>query len=111
MKNQYNLSSKLRSRITIQKSYEIIDDSGGTTANWVDVIKVFAYVLPLEIPLSAEHIYTNQIITSNYYKFIMRYIPGITCKMRVVYKERFFNIQNVINELEENKILKIIAKE
>ncbi|MFV9875394.1 MAG: head-tail adaptor protein [Rickettsiales endosymbiont of Dermacentor nuttalli] len=54
--------------------------------------------------------YANQVITSACYKFIIHYKPNITCKMRILFKNRVFNVQSIINELE-NKILRIIVQE
>jgi SPP1 family predicted phage head-tail adaptor len=60
---------------------------------------------------SVERFDFGHIITEGYIMFKIRYIPGITTKMRVVFKNRMFEIKRVIDPNESERVLKIIAIE
>lgn len=97
-------------RIAFYSAKEIIDELDQVTfefeyfcSAWcaIKTIKGYEY-------FSAGRV-SNQF--ENEYRFIIRYIPGITNLMQIKYKERTFKITEILNDDEANKTITIIAKE
>lgn len=53
----------------------------------------------------------GNLITETYFMFRLRFVKGITNDMRIRFDDRIFEIKRVINHLERNCILRIIALE
>lgn len=99
---------ELRHKIIIQTPTESSDSYGGFTATWATFATVWAALNPVrnrEYPISLQ----NE--TRTLHKITIRYVAGLTDKMRVNFGGRIFNITSIINREERNIVLDIIAEE
>lgn len=99
---------KLRHRITIQE-YTVSQDSyGAGIESWADRATAYASVSPI----SGKELYTAQQLHAEVTtKITMRYMDGITPKMRVFFNSRSFEILSVLNFEERNVELNLLCKE
>lgn len=80
---------------------------------WIEKLTVYAEIIPLcdNKFLALENISFGHVITGGYFLFKIRFIKNITTNMRIIFKEREFEIKRVINVEEKGKFLNIIALE
>ena len=99
---------KLRHMITIQEYTATRDSFGAEVEGWSDKVSVFASVTPM----SGKEYFTSQQLNAEVTtKITIRYLAGITPKMRVMFGNRIFEILSVLN-FEERKIeLNLMCKE
>lgn len=95
------------------KFLENIMGEGIEEDRWVEKFTVYAEIKPLcdNKFLALENISFGHIITEGYFLFNIRFIKDITTKMRILFKEREFEIKRIINVQEKSKFLNIIALE
>jgi len=99
----------LRHRITIQQPIEIRNEVGEVIQSaWQDFTTVWAAIEPLR---GREYFDAQQINAEVTSRIRIRYRPGIKPKMRVVYGERIFDIQSVIDVEERHKEIHLMCKE
>ncbi|QWE17311.1 phage head closure protein [Polynucleobacter sp. AP-Nino-20-G2] len=98
----------LRKRLIIQSRSQVQDDYGQPLTAWVDVETVWGAVEPVS---GRESISADAMQSSVTYQVVMRYRPGITAKMRIKYDNRFFDIQDVIDENERHRMLTLLCVE
>lgn len=98
----------LRHRITIQQPVESSNTFGEVEKTWQDVATVWASIEPLR---GREYFDSQQINAEVTTRIRIRYRPGIKPKMRVVYGERIFDIQSVIDVEERHKEIHLMCKE
>lgn len=101
-------SGKLRHEITIQALTSMQDSYGGQTESWSTFATVRASVEPLQ---GREYFASQQVQAEVTTRFRIRYLSGVTPKMRVLYDGRTFNVASVINPNERNHELHIMAYE
>ena len=101
-------TGSLRHRITIQKSLSSRDSFGADVPDWEDVATVWASVEPLS---GREFFAAKQINAEISTKITLRYLTGVQSEMRIVFKDRVFNIITVINSEERNISLVLMCKE
>ncbi|MGB9780623.1 phage head closure protein [Caldanaerobacter sp.] len=99
---------ELRHRITIQQPVESSNTFGEVEKTWQDVATVWASIEPLR---GREYFNSQQINAEVTTQIRIRYRPGIKPKMRVVYGERIFDIQSVIDVEERHKEIHLMCKE
>lgn len=92
-------SGKLRHKILIEKVTETINDAGEVTENWVEFANIWAQIMPL---VGREYWSSRQIESEVTGKIRIRYLPGITPKMRINSNNKIYNIEAVINVEERN---------
>jgi SPP1 family predicted phage head-tail adaptor len=98
---------RLNKLIVVQSREETTDEYGGPVYEWGDVSTVWARILPLSgRDLIAAQAAQNETVT----RFFIRYRSDITTDMRIVYKEKNYDITGIINIEEENRELQIMAK-
>lgn len=95
-------------RIILRKAGGGIDPDGYPIPGAPTDLKVWAMVKPIS---AREYTQAKATQTENVTRFIIRYRPGIDDSMIVVYKQRNYEIDSVINDNEENKTLTIIGNE
>lgn len=102
-------AGELRRRVTIQQRVTTQDTFGGQSQTWTD----FAANVPAAIdPLSGRELMTAQATQSEVsHRITIRYLPGVTAAMRIVYQGRYFNISAVMNIEERNREMQILASE
>jgi SPP1 family predicted phage head-tail adaptor len=104
------IAGKLRHVIAIESPTEAKSISGAiVNAPW----SVFAAGLRAEIEdLGGSEKFTGDNFTSlSTHKITIRYYPGITTKMRVNFKGRFFDILNGNNVENRNRELDLMCRE
>lgn len=99
---------RLRHRITIQKYTATRDSFGADVEDWTDIANVWASITPVS---GKEYYAAQQINAEITTKITIRYIKDINPKMRVVFKDRMFEILSVINSEERNIELNLMCKE
>lgn len=98
-----------RHRITIQEFVEEVDEYGTPIGSgWQDVMTVWASVEPIR---GCEYIEVQNTQAELTTRIRMRYRPGITPAMRVVYQRRIFDIQSVIDINEQHTHLELMCVE
>ena len=108
MKNKTSLASRLRHRIIIQTPVMVSDNVGGFTTTWVKFAQVWAEILPKN---GDERLLDEKLLTQKRVIITIRYMAGVTEKMRIIYTDRKFNILSLCNPYEENILLEIMAEE
>lgn len=94
---------ELKHRITFQ-----VQDLEQEEETWNDILSTWANINPI----SGKEYYSAETINSDLtHKIRLRYRKGITPDMRILYKDRIFNIVSVINEYEKNAILQLMCRE
>lgn len=96
-----------RHRINIQKPVETEDDLGQKDITWEDVKLVWAMIKTVQ---GREYLAAAANHSENTVRFVIRYSKGIDSSMRIVYKDKVYEIDSVINDDEMNKTLTIIGK-
>ena len=101
-------AGQLRRRITIQTPTETVGARGGPTETWATFKTRWASVTPQagNEPFEDDRFRSVQRVV-----FEMRYVAGITTKMRVSWDSRIFAIQSIVNVEERNKLLRVITEE
>lgn len=103
-------SNKLLHEIIFKDNYAKSDLE---EENWLEKYRCFAEIKPLYDNKSGslEKFSFGHVVTENFYMFKMRFTSEINTKSRIYFKERIFEIKRIINVLEKNKIIQIIALE
>lgn len=92
-------AGRLNKRITIE---EDIGTEASSTGEHVEDFQFFANRWAEIIPLSGRELWNAQQVQPDItHKVTIRYLTGVTPKMRVAYGSRYFNILSVINVNEE----------
>ncbi len=99
---------KLRHKITIQEYIATRDSFGAEVQTWTDKASAFASITPVS---GKEYFATQQWNAEVTTKITMRYLQGITPKMRVLFGSRIFEILSVLNFEERNIELNLMCKE
>ena len=99
---------KLRHRIAIEQVAEIQDSDGSVIETW----SAFADVQASIEPISGREYFAAQTTQAEVtHRFSLRYVSGVTPKMRVKYGSRIFDILSVINVNERNRELQLMCRE
>lgn len=98
----------LRNKITIQSVTETSDGMGGFTEAWATYTTAYAEIKPVKGEEALEH---KKLEHGLVHRIWIRYQPGITTKMRIVWGSRTMKIIGLRNPDERNKMLEIIADE
>lgn len=102
-------AGELRHRITIQQLIETRNELGEIIEqSWQDFATVWAAVEPLN---GREYFNSQQINAEITTRIRIRYRAGIKPNMRVVYGERIFDIQSVIDIEERHAEMHLMCKE
>ncbi len=108
-KELYVIIGRLRHRITIQEPVEGDKDSQGKPViTWTEVKEVWASIEPMR---GKELYEVKQINTTTTHKVIIRYYSGLLTKYRILFGERIFGIDNIINISERNILMELLCEE
>ena len=99
---------RLRHRIVIEESIAGRDSFGAEVCEWIQFAKVWADVSPVSGRELASFKQINAEITA---KITIRYLAGVTTEMRILFRDRIFEIDSVINPEEKNIYLLLVCKE
>lgn len=102
-------AGELRHRVRVEKATESRDSTyGNVTIAWTTFAVVWASVEPLT---GKETLTNDQVGADITHRVRMRYLAGITPKMRIVFRERALNIVSIANLLERNIEMEIMCGE
>ncbi|MEG0775492.1 phage head closure protein [Clostridium sp.] len=101
-------AGELRQRIEVQHYVDIENELLEEVKDWKVYKNVWASIKC--VGHGREQIKNKEQSSLNY-EITIRYIPGITTKMRVKHKEKYFNINHVVNYNELNKELHLFCTE
>ena len=101
-------SGKLRHTVIIQEPDETGDELGQPVKTWIEFAKVRASVEPLQ---GREFFSAGQYNSEVTVRIRMRYIEGVTTKMRVSFKSKIYNIEAPINFQERDIELQLMCSE
>lgn len=99
---------KLRHRITLQELVKTDDGYGGIVETWQDVATVWAAIEPLK---GTERYQAQQVQSELTHKVTIRYRAGIKPQMRILYGNRVFDIEAVIDVDERHRWLELLCSE
>ena len=102
------IAGKLRHRITIQEPTTTDGTAGGTYKTWSNVATVWAQVTPARGREFWDIRKSNSEIEG---RVVMRYQGDIEPTMRLLFKERPFEILYIANRNEKNELLEVYYKE
>lgn len=98
----------LRRRVTVQQPVVTANALGEPIQTWSDVVKTWASIEPTR---GQEAMLAMQVNAVSLYTITLRYYPDITPQMRLLYGERQFQIQNIQNVDERNRVLMLSCVE
>lgn len=100
---------KLRHRIIIQYIDEAKTDSqGNPLENWNVLKEVWASIEPVR----GREVYDIKMVQLEVtHRIIIRYISGLSTKYRILFGDRIFNIDSIINVNERNIYLELMCIE
>lgn len=102
------LIDRLNKIIEVQEKTKTLDDCGGFTEKWKKLLNCWAEIKPI----STNNIFeANKINDKIIYTITIRYNSKIKNNHRIKLGNRIFYIKNIVNIMEENRILEIIAEE
>jgi len=94
----------LRKKITIQQVSEEQTTDGFPTPTWSTFATVCAefVIMKGSVGVGDETIQGDRPIAETNQQIRIRYLSGLTPKMRVVFESRIFNIRSIVNPGEQN---------
>ncbi len=98
----------LRHLSTIEELAQGKDTAGGIVKTWGNFAKRWASVRPIR---GTERWYSKEKHSTATHEIIMRFAAGIDTKMRIQARGRIFDIVDIQNPDERDKMLRIIATE
>jgi len=99
---------KLRHKVSIQKLESTQDALGGKVESYTHFCDAWAEIRPVS---GREYFIDNQRYARCTHSIIVRFVPGITPSMRVLFNDRVFDIEAVLNAEERNIYLRLLAVE
>ena len=108
MRSQKTLSQGLKRRVMIQQLQLVADGAGGYSDVWVEFALAWAEVRTRQ---QREQLSQEQLNQANITIFKIRYIEGLSPRMRVVMDNRVFEIDSIIDPNESKTYLQIYTKE
>jgi SPP1 family predicted phage head-tail adaptor len=101
-------AGRLKHRVIIQSPVVAKGAAGGEVITWVHFRTVYAGVEPR----TAKQIFTSaQLVSEISHVVIIRFIPGLSVKQRILYGTRIFEIKNTIDVEEKHERIEIHCKE
>ena len=101
-------AGKYNKVISLQKQVNEQNDYGGIVSKWKTVANIRAAVEPLQ----GREFFSGVVpLNENTVRIRIRYIEGITNKMRIKYGKRLFDIYSVIDSMESHRELQLMCKE
>ena len=99
---------ELRHRITLQRLTTTTNENGFEMEEWTDVKTVWASITNLH---GKEYYEAAAIQMENTVKFTVRYIKDLDTSMRILFKDKQYNITSIDNIKYENRFIEIKALE
>lgn len=99
---------ELRHRITFQKLITTTNENGFEVEDWIDIKTVWSAAANLN---GKEFFEAATVQAETTVKFTIRFIDGIDESMRILFKEKIYNITFIDNIKYRNKFIEIKALE
>lgn len=101
-------AGRLRQKIEIQKLTRHADGAGGATESWSKFADCYAEVSPVSAAQLAFYEKLEHRVT---HKILIRYLPGLSHEMRVLFEGRVFQVQSFRDLEERHQFHEIMAEE
>lgn len=101
-------AGSLRNIIVIQTPVEVQATTGEPVITWVNYYSINGAIEPL---IGREFWQSKQISAEITGKIKIRYIKGITAKMRIKFGSRYYDIKGIIDPEERHKELVLFVSE
>ena len=102
-------AGELNKLIDIQQVSHVSDNMGGTTDTWsAYASSIWAAIWPISAKEQVMSAREEMEIT---HRVKIRYLSGLTAKMRIKYGTRYFDITSIINTEERGKEMILLARE
>ena len=111
MSSTPNTVSMLRHRLTLQQEVQTPDGAGGYTRSWQNIVDLWAQIDFIVSKSSATKLFGDKLQSKVTHKITIRYRAGVEAGMRFLYDNRIFLIRAVMNSLENNNTLEVLADE
>ncbi len=98
----------LRHRITFQKLTTTTNENGFEIEEWLDIKTVWASITNLH---GREYYEAAAVQAEQTVKFTIRYLKGLDTSMRILFRDRQYNITAIDNIRYENRFIEIKALE
>ena len=98
----------LNKRITIQELKTNINENGFEIEDWIDFKTVWACITNLH---GREYYEAAAVQMENTIKITIRYLDGIDTSMRILFKDKHYNITSIDNIKYRNRFIEIKAME
>ena len=98
---------KMRYRVKIQFPSDGVDDYGNAVDVWEDLTTVWADIAPIS---GREYFSAQQAVSETQFKIYIRYLDGVSPKMRVVRDEKAYEILAVLGD-KRSGMLTLMVKE
>lgn len=95
---------ELRHRIKLQKLETRVNENGFEEEEWVDFKILWASIKNLH---GREYFQAAAVQKENTVKFIIRYIPELDTSMKILFKNKHYDITSIDNIRYENKYIEI----
>lgn len=99
-------TGEMRNKIEIQEYIESVNENGYPVNEWETKHVLWAKIKTVK---GSESINASAEISTNTYRFIVRYTHGLNAKQRVLFKGHFYDIQTVLQDDELMNTQTIIA--
>lgn len=101
-------AGRLDKRVTIESQSVERNSIGEPETTWEDFATVWAAVEPLQ---GREFWAQQQVQSAVSHRVRIRYLDGVNAAMRIVYGERVFNIEAVIDPKERHEEMQLLCSE
>ena len=101
-------AGRYRERVTIQQATEAANSLGEMIETWGTYATRFAEVAPFS---GSERFQAQTLNAEILHEVRMRYVSGVTPKMRLLYGIRVLKIERIIDEREEHRELVMLCSE
>jgi SPP1 family predicted phage head-tail adaptor len=96
----------LNRRVQIQRRIEVDDDTGDPIPSWPLFAEVWGALEPAR---GRELITEAELVTEYVGRIRIRYLPGVTAKMRAVVGQVIYNIEAVIDLLDRHEEMHLLV--
>lgn len=101
-------AGSLRHRVTIESPTETQDEYGAVSLTWSTVAVVYAEIVPLT---GREKIHAEQQSSDLSHRVTVRYLSGVTPRMRVLFGARVLEVSSVRDIDERRRWTEMLCRE
>ena len=101
-------SGELKNQVELQGQVKVPDGMGGFTISFLTLTTVWAAIWPLK---SIEAHEGGRVVATVTHRIRIRYREGVRASWRIKFKNKYFNIVEILNLNTDYKVLDLMAKE